>query len=292
MSSNNNDKFITLANIYKPPKQNNNNSNIETFINEFAPFIQQLGNSRSNTIIAGDFNIDLLKMNDQPVFCDFLDTLVSNSYEPKITLPTRFSNNNCTLIDNIFYKGSFYKSVEGSGVLINHISDHLPCFTYLKMKNSTTCNHRYLYKCKINEHTIKQMYDQLVAQNSYDKLDKSMSSDPNLNYKTFAKWLTSAKQKYLPLKKIKFNKYKHKRNNWITSGILRSIKYNDNLYKELKQTEPNSAIFFKKKHDLKVYNSILNKCIRKAKTFYYHTQFTKYKTNIKRTWIEINSIIN
>ena len=129
ISSNNNDKFITLANIYKPPKQNNNNTNIETFINEFAPFIQLLSNSRSNTIIAGDFNIDLLKINDRPVFCDFFDTLVSNSYEPKITLPTRFSNTNCTLIDNIFYKGSSNKSVEGSGVLINHISDHLPCFT-------------------------------------------------------------------------------------------------------------------------------------------------------------------
>ena len=158
ISYNNNDKFITLANIYKPPKQNNNNTNIETFINEFAPFIQQLGNSRSNTIIAGDFNIYLLKINVRPVFCDFFDTLISNSYEPKITLPTRFSNNNCTLMDNIFYKGSAYKSVEGSGVLINHILGHLPCLTYLKMKNSTTCNHIYLYKCKINEHSIKQMY--------------------------------------------------------------------------------------------------------------------------------------
>ena len=68
ISYNNNDKFITLANIYKPPKQNNNNTNIETFINEFAPFIQLLSNSRSNTIIAGDFNIDLLKINDRPVF--------------------------------------------------------------------------------------------------------------------------------------------------------------------------------------------------------------------------------
>ena len=129
ISSNNNDKFITLANIYKPPKQNNNNSNIETFINEFAPFIQQLGNSRSNTIIAGDFNIFFLKINVRPVFCDFFDTLISNSYEPKITFPTHFSNNNCTLIDNIFDKGSAYKSVEGSGVLINHISGHLLCFT-------------------------------------------------------------------------------------------------------------------------------------------------------------------
>ena len=39
-------------------------------------------------------------------------------------------------------------------------------------------------------------------------------------------------------------------------------------------------------------SSILNKCIRKAETSYYHTQFTKYKRNIKITWIEINSVIN
>ena len=158
--------------------------------------------------------------------------------------------------------------------------------------NSTNRNHKYIYKCNINEQSIKQMQDHLVAQNIYDELDKSMSSDPNLNYNIFANWLTFAKQKYLPLKKIKFNKYKHKRNKWITSGILRSIKYRDNLYKELKQTQPNSAVFFKKKHDLKVYNSILSKCIRNAKTAYYHTQFNKYKTNIKRTWVEIKSIIN
>ena len=114
-------------------------------------------------------------------FCDFFDTLVSNSYEPKITLPTRFSNTNCTLIDNIFYKGSSNKSVEGSGVLINHRSDHLPCFTYLKFMNSTNRNDKYIYKCNINEQSIKQMQDHLVAQNIYDELDKSMSSDPNLN---------------------------------------------------------------------------------------------------------------
>ena len=47
--------------------------------------------------------------------------------------------------ENTVEVGSSYKSVEGSGVLINHISDHLPCFTYLKFKNSTNRNHKYVY---------------------------------------------------------------------------------------------------------------------------------------------------
>ena len=53
---------ITLGNIYKPPKDDNNNANIESFINERAPILSQLGNEKSAKVIVGDFNIDLLKI--------------------------------------------------------------------------------------------------------------------------------------------------------------------------------------------------------------------------------------
>ncbi len=33
---------------------------------------------------------------------------------------------------------------------------------------------------------------------------------------------------------VRFNKNKHKKSKWITSGLITPIKYRDNLYKKLK----------------------------------------------------------
>ncbi len=52
--------------------------------------------------MTGDFNIDLLKINDKHVIGEYFDMLTSHSFYPKITLPTRLTNNNGTLINNNF----------------------------------------------------------------------------------------------------------------------------------------------------------------------------------------------
>ncbi len=49
------------------------------------------------SIVTGDFNIDLLKINDKRVISDYFDMLSSHSFCLKITIPT---NNNGTLIGN------------------------------------------------------------------------------------------------------------------------------------------------------------------------------------------------
>ena len=55
-------KCITIGNVYKPPKDNNNNTNIETFLEEIAPILQKYANKKADSIIVGDFNINLLEL--------------------------------------------------------------------------------------------------------------------------------------------------------------------------------------------------------------------------------------
>ena len=43
-------------------------------------------------VVAGDFNIDLLKINVNAVIGDYFNSLVAQSFFPQITLPTRFSD--------------------------------------------------------------------------------------------------------------------------------------------------------------------------------------------------------
>ena len=40
-------------------------------------------------------------------------------------------------------------------------------------------------------------------------------------------------EKFMPLCKIKYNKYKQKKSLWISYGILKLMKYRDKLYKNL-----------------------------------------------------------
>ena len=76
----NNEKTIILGNVYKPPINNNNNNNIQTFIDEISPVIQKLGKCKASAIVAGDFNIDLIKANQRAIFTEYLDLFITNSF--------------------------------------------------------------------------------------------------------------------------------------------------------------------------------------------------------------------
>ncbi len=96
----------------------------------------------------------------------------------------------------------------------------------------------------------------------------------------------------MPSKNVKFNKRKHKRSKWITYGIIKSINYRDELYKKLKMTNPDSALYTALKTNLDVYNNILRKSIWLQKKLYYEACFEKYKHDIKKTWKIINEVLN
>ena len=49
---------------------------------------------------------------------------------------------------------------------------------------------------------------------------------------------------FFPIRTVKFNKRKHKRTKWITSGIIKSINNRDNLYRKLKETSPDSPLYY------------------------------------------------
>ena len=48
------------------------NENYKQFISEFATLLSHLDRCNSDVIIGGDFNIDLLKVNDKPIVSEYL----------------------------------------------------------------------------------------------------------------------------------------------------------------------------------------------------------------------------
>ena len=63
--------------------------------------LSSLDQIQHNVILAGGYNINLLKLNEDELISDFFD-LTSHSMYPQITLPTIFSERHGTLIDNLF----------------------------------------------------------------------------------------------------------------------------------------------------------------------------------------------
>ena len=129
-------KDLIVGNIYKPAKDNYNIENINAFTTDIENVIHDLNRKNSEILIAGDYNINLLNLDMRQAFSDFFDSMLSNSFFPRITLPTRLDKNSCTLIDNINFKLSPLFPDATSGIICSRMSDHFPYFISLKLQGT------------------------------------------------------------------------------------------------------------------------------------------------------------
>ena len=144
----------------------------------------------------------------------------------------------------------------------------------------------------VSTEAMQNVRHEIKSEEIYNKFNKKPTADPNSNYNTLCNEILRSKNKHMPSKWVKFNKYKHKMSSWITQGLLKSIKYRDNLYKRLKLTDPNSANCDTININLKTYNGILKTSIRAAKQIYFKLCFKRFKNDIRNTWKTINDILS
>ena len=281
-------KEILICNIYRPPKDLN--ADYTLFIDEFVKFIDLISN-KSEVIILGDFNINLLKIKERTCFREFLDSLIAHNFLPKITYPTRFTRTAGTLIDNIFCNFTPNTIDIKPGILIKQFSDHQPYFIVTNMITTREHPPKYIKTRQQNEQSFIKVEAELKKSKVRTKMDSNIISDPNVNYNLLESEILKANRKLMPTKLVKFRKYKHKINNWMTYGILKSIKYRDKLYKDLKITNPNISQYDDIHTNLKTYNTILKRSIRLAKKTYYTQEFNIHKNDSRKTWQKINALI-
>ncbi len=227
-------KDVIIGNIYRPPRDLN--ENYMQFLNEFTSIISLIDKTNSDILIAGDFNINILKINEKHIVGEFFDMLISNSFYPHITLPTRFSNNNGTLIDNLFCRIDRYAKQPKSGILTKQFSDHQPCFTFinnvgLQLKDNPP---KYITIRIQSQQAISNCVHGITSSDVYNELKQSPTADPNVNYNMLHEVIKLAKDKHMPYKTVKFKNYKHNKSTWITLAMLKSIRYRDKLRNTLK----------------------------------------------------------
>ena len=111
-----------VVSMYHPPNTNN-----KDFLNQYKKFLNTLSLEKNKHILIGmDHNYDLLKSSTHSATRTFLDFYIDSSIWLCITKPTRITKSSATLIDNIFVSNAVHNSYI-SGILLDDISDHLPC---------------------------------------------------------------------------------------------------------------------------------------------------------------------
>ena len=283
-------KKVIVGNIYRPPR--NTVDNYEIFCNEIEMVLSTHLNAYKEVVLTGDFNFDLLKINSSAHINNYFETMITNGYIPKIVLPTRITSTTATLIDNSYVKLSSNFSKTTAGIINYNLSDHQPHFLVLDYLYHTQEISKYV-KIYTNSSQAKGSFkNEILHSCNEDKFCNELNFDPNVNYNILHDNIQKALNKHLPIKYVRYDKYKHKRNSWITQGIMRSIRFRDKLYVKLKSTPVNSSMYNTYKINLQTYNKILRQNIKLAKKSYYYDCFEKFKNDVKNTWATIKCVIN
>ena len=116
---------VIVGAIYRPPGME-----ITNFIDCLRPIIEQISSESKLAYLIGDYNINLLNKEFHQPTTQFIDFMFSSSYLPLITKPTRITNSNATLIDNIWTNDLNMATKKYTGIFYADISDHLPIFCF------------------------------------------------------------------------------------------------------------------------------------------------------------------
>ena len=253
-----NSKKYLVSNVYRLPNELVQDVNI--FATEFSTYLSLIKNRKRISFICGDFNINLLSLDTRQHYNNFYDRVTAKSFFPKITLPTRIQNESYTLIDNIFSNDIEETMKSKSGILINDISDHQMIFTFHENLSYIEKIDKYIYVEKHDEISLEQFINELNKLDIYEQLDQNIHSSPQENYEIFSKLVKYAKDKYLPKRKMKYDKKRHMQSSWMTRGILNSINTKNMLYKTFIQANSQNVNLYRQlKEEYTTYKTKLRK---------------------------------
>ena len=219
-------KNVLVGVLYRPP----GNSSVNTLTTHMKTLLPKLTDENKNIILTSDMNINLLQTSNHNPTSYYYDTLLSCGFLPKITAPTRVTHNTATLIDHIFINERT-SSQSFAGTITLSMTDHYFNFIFLKDSLKTERPKTVTYR-PFTELNISKFNEALKSANFSKVLE---SNDPNDAYDNMISIYKELLDKVIPLKTVRFNRYKHNLNPWVSKGILCSIKHRDNLHKKNKE---------------------------------------------------------
>ena len=221
--------------------------------------------------------MDLLKSSVHKQTDFFIDLNLDNNLFPCIMKPTRITKTSATLIDNIFISSCLYNSCSAS-VLVNDMSDHLPCKVVIK--NMYPLKNKAVTK-EIRKVTKKSTDQVLLELNKIDWskefIDGRDMTSINTNFKTFGDIIEMTMNCHMPLRTINVNKI-HPSRPWLYPSLYKCISKSKKLF--AKTLDKNSSDLDHLTY--KNYRNVLNRVKQKAMTTYFSVKCEEFKQNGKK----------
>ena len=267
-----NGKNVIIGSIYRPPSFSN-----RIFFECFEKLLGTLENEKKMVILGGDFNYNLLDINDQPSFM-FNNLLASYGYSPTISKPTRVQKEKCSLLDNFYINHlSYYYT---SGVIIDDLSDHFPVFLSLSFKTPKK-QLKPAMKKVFDKSKIIELNQYLVSKlNNFEK-----HTDANEACEVLVQTFVQGMELYSKVVKTSTRKTAIKP--WVTPALLCSINNKNKLYKKFLKS-PNIV----NENKYKQCRNILANVLKDAKRLYYQKSLEVSKNSSKNMWKLLNEVTN
>jgi exonuclease III len=215
-------KNLVVGNLYRSPSYPSE----QAFTEVLDTLLAKVNGENKQVVIVGDVNIDLLKINSHRQSNAYLDSMISNGLIPTITLPTRVTDASSTLIDHIFVNIS--SSQHMSGTITSDITDHFINFLLTPTTASKVKSPKYVTFRRFTTENIASLQESLATT---DWSSVMSCQNVDMGYEKFSVIYKEKLDIHIPIKTMCFNKFKHKKEPWISNGIINSIKRKDKLYK-------------------------------------------------------------
>ena len=268
--------------IYRHPHNNHTQ-----FYEALDESLHLLTRNNSKVLMMGDVNIDICSSQNNSLLHQYLDTLYSNGFLCCIDKPTRIASSSRTAIDHIIT--NLVNDEIIPGILEFHIADHLPIFCSISSLpvKPTFIKPRYR---NINNVELNAFRQDLcnVLEPLYQEFTELPITSTNLDmhFNNLVANIEAVVDKHAPLQTVSRKWRRFSQKPWLTKGIITSIKHKQKLYRTF-FLRGNS---FEKKF-FKTYANKLTRVKKMSKKMYYTEYISQNKTNPKKIWQMINSLI-
>ena len=227
--------------------------------------------------------MDLLKENIHAPTHQLLETVYEQGLVPMITKPTRITPFSATLIDNILVDQQLQSSAD-SGILLEHLSDHLPCYCILRNINPQRAEELEITSRDTRQKNLNALKRKLQDATA---LETRQTESAENQFNEFHRKLDELLDQFIPVKTRKITKRKKRIEPWLTAGLEISIRRCKSLYKKHIKDRTNEQKYLKYLR----YNQQLKRTKRLAKRKYYMDTCESNKNNTKQLWRTINQVI-
>ncbi|KAL4719137.1 hypothetical protein ACJJTC_011366, partial [Scirpophaga incertulas] len=255
---------ITLLGIYRSPSI----QNIDNFLDSLNDVLNKL-KQNSNKILIGDLNIDIKEDTLDQKSSNYLDLLSTHGMLPSHVYPTRGT----ACLDHCF----LYIGTKASTLVHDtSITDHSSVIVSLK---NCTVKHSKLKSIKIIDYS-KAISD--LGNNCW--LEIYNCKDPEVATCRLIDILSSVLSRNTVDRAITNRQTAIKP--WITTGLMRCIRWRDKLHQKLKKDPDNLTL----RVTYRRYRNHCNNLLHSVKASYENSELLKNKNNIKGTWKVLRQI--